>query len=64
MGEFRIELSGFTDGMVDRLKAIGLASEIISWKLRLFMPVGISGPSIVANLMERHPLVRIADKAA
>jgi hypothetical protein len=64
MGEFRIELSGFTDGMVDRLKAIGLAFEIISWKLRLFMPVGKSGPSIVANLMERHPLVRIADKAA
>ena len=24
MGEFRVELSGFTDGMVDRLKAIGL----------------------------------------
>jgi hypothetical protein len=26
MGDFRIEVSGFTDGMVDRLKAMGLVS--------------------------------------
>ena len=64
MGEFRIELCGFTDGMVERLKAMGLISEIISWKLRLFVPTGASGPSILAKVMERHPLVRIADKAA
>jgi hypothetical protein len=64
MGEFRIELIGFTDGMVDRLKAIGLVSEIISWKLRLFVPTGASGPAILAGLMERYPLVHLADKAA
>jgi len=64
MGEFRVELSGFTDGMVERLKTIGLMSEIISWKLRLFVPTGASGPTILANLMERHPLVGVADKAA
>jgi hypothetical protein len=64
MREFRIELLGFTDGMVDRLKATGLTSEIISWKLRLFVPTGSSGPSILAKLMERHPLVLITDKAA
>jgi hypothetical protein len=64
MGEFRIELTGFTDGMVERLKAIGLISEIISWKLRLFVSNGASGPAILATLMARHPLVRIADKAA
>ena len=45
MGEFRIELSGFTDGMVERLKAMGLISEIISWKLRLFVPTGATGPA-------------------
>jgi hypothetical protein len=50
--------------MVDRLKAIGLMSEIISWKLRLFVPTGAEGPAILGQLMERHPLVRIADKAA
>jgi hypothetical protein len=64
MGDFRIELPGFTDGMVDRLKAFGLVSEIISWKLRLFVPTGASGPAILGNLLERYPLVRIADKAA
>ena len=64
MGDFRVELCGFTDGMVDRLKAIGLISEIISWKLRLFVPTGASEPTILAKLMERHPLIRITDKAA
>jgi predicted RNA methylase len=63
MGTFRIELSGFTDGMVDRLKARGLISEIISWKLRLFVPTGTEGQSILSAVMERHPLVRIAEKA-
>ncbi len=63
MGEVRIELSGFTDGM-DRLKAMGLMSEIIAWKLRLFVPTGSSGPAILATVMERYPLVRVADRAA
>ena len=64
MGAFRVELSGFTDGMVDRLKAMGLTSEIIAWKLRLFVPTGAVGPAVLATLMERHPLVRIADRSA
>jgi hypothetical protein len=64
MGAFRVELSGFTDGMVDRLKAMGLTSEIIAWKLRLFVPTGATGPVILGALMERHPLVRIADRGA
>src|SRR5262249_50248623 len=51
MGEFRLELSGFTDGAVERLKATGLISEIISWKLRLFVPTGVAGPAILAHLM-------------
>jgi hypothetical protein len=64
MSASRIELRGFTDGMVDRLKAMGLVSEIIAWKLRLFVPVGETGPGILAGLMERHPPVRIADRSA
>ncbi|MEW5704345.1 MAG: strawberry notch-like NTP hydrolase domain-containing protein [Pseudomonadota bacterium] len=64
MGAFRVELSGFTDGMVDRLKATGLTAEIIAWKLRLFVPTGATGPAILGALMERHPLVRIADRNA
>ena len=64
MGAFRVELTGFTDGMVERLKAMGLVSEIIAWKLRLFVPTGANGPAILGALMERYPLVRIADRAA
>jgi predicted RNA methylase len=64
MGAFRIELSGFTDGMVERLKAMGLLSEIIAWKLRLFVPTSANGSAILSALMERYPLVRIADRAA
>jgi hypothetical protein len=63
MGDFRIEVSGFSDGMVERLKAMGLASEIIAWKLRLFAPAGADGPAILGALMERHPLVRIVDRS-
>ena len=63
MGEYRVELSGFTDGMVDRLKAMDLISEIISWKLRLFVPTGPKGPTILGTLMERYPLLAIADRA-
>lgn len=55
---------GFSDEMVERLKAIGLMSEIISWKLRLFVPTGTAGPAMLAELMERYPLVRLADKTA
>ncbi len=64
MSEHRIELLGFTEGMVDRLKAMGLMSEIISWKLRLFVPVSANVPVLLGALIERHPLVRIADRAA
>ena len=64
MGEYRIELSGFTSGMVDRLKAMGLVSEIITWKLRLFVPTGEAGPTILGTLLDRFPLVRLADRPA
>jgi hypothetical protein len=64
MGVFRVELCGFTEGMVDRLKAMGLISEIITWKLRLFVPTGTTGPAILAELMERYPVTRLADRAA
>jgi hypothetical protein len=64
MGVFRVELSGFTEGMVDRLKALGVISEIITWKLRLFVPTNSSGPAILAELMERYPVTRVADRAA
>jgi predicted RNA methylase len=64
MGTNRIELTGFTDQMRDRLRAYGLFHEIISWKLRMFVPTDTSGTAILTKLLERYPLERIADRAA
>ncbi|WP_309751521.1 strawberry notch family protein [Novosphingobium sp.] len=61
----RIELTGFGSTAVDRLKAMGLFSEIISWKLRLFVPDDVvAGSAVIERLFERHPLIRIADRKA
>lgn len=64
MNAERVELTGFTDGMVERLKATGLTSEIIAWRLRLFVPVGASGSAILGRVLERHRVVRVVDRAA
>jgi hypothetical protein len=64
MNDYRVELIGFTEAMVPRLKALGLISEIISWKLRLFIPTGGQGSAILAALLERHTLVGVTDRAA
>ena len=59
-----IELSGFTNAMRERLTAYGLFHEIISWKLRMFVPVDASGPGVLAKLMERFPLQRVTSREA
>jgi hypothetical protein len=64
MGANRIELTGFTDQMRDRLRAYGLFHEIISWKLRMFVPTDATGTAILSKLLERYPLERIADRVA
>jgi hypothetical protein len=64
MGANRIELSGFTDTMRDRLSAYGLFHEIISWKLRMFVPVDSSGAAILAKIMERYAVERITGREA
>lgn len=64
MGVNRIELSGFTDTMRDRLSAYGLFHEIISWKLRMFVPNDASGTAILAKVLERYPVERIGEREA
>ncbi len=64
MGAHRIELSGFTDTMRDRLAAYGLFHEIISWTLRMFVPTDATGPAILARIMERYPVERIGEREA
>ncbi|WP_323718168.1 strawberry notch family protein [Paracoccus aminovorans] len=64
MGANRIELSGFTDTMRQRLTAYGLFHEIISWKLRMFVPVDASGPSVLAKVFDRWSVERIGEREA
>jgi hypothetical protein len=64
MGTNRIELSGFTDTMRGRLSAYGLFHEIISWRLRMFVPVDANGPVVLAKLLDRWPVERIGEREA
>jgi hypothetical protein len=63
MGRHRIELVGFSDLDVQRLKSLGLISEIIAWKLRLFVPVGDDAAKILGRLFDLYPLLRIVPSA-
>jgi predicted RNA methylase len=62
MNAHRIELVGFTGAMRERLSAYGLFHEIISWKLRMFVPTDAHGIEVLTKLLERYPLQRIAER--
>jgi hypothetical protein len=65
MNAYRAELIGFSDGAVPQLKALGLTSEIIAWRLRLFVPTAEDrGPAILGAIFEHHPLLRVNVRAA
>ncbi|RJL07323.1 methylase [Paracoccus aestuarii] len=64
MGASRIELSGFTDTMRQRLTAYGLFHEIISWKLRMFVPADSSGVEVLGKLLDRWPVARVSEREA
>ena len=49
---------------VERLKAMGLISEIVSWKLRLYVPTGAVGAEVLGRLLERFPLQRVSARKA
>lgn len=62
MNTQRIELTGFSDAQLERLKADGCFSEIIAWKLRLFVPVNPQGVAVLERLLARFPVTRISDR--
>ncbi|MFN5405901.1 strawberry notch family protein, partial [Bradyrhizobium sp.] len=64
MGANRIELSGFTDTMRERLTAYGLFHEIISWKLRMFVPTDGNGAAVLERVLGRWPVERIGEREA
>ncbi|KTQ96327.1 methylase [Aureimonas ureilytica] len=64
MGGERIELTGFTDAMRERLRAYGLFTEIISWKLRFFVPISAEGATVLSRLLDTYAIERIAEREA
>ena len=62
MGAHRIELVGFTEAMRDRLRTYGLFTEIISWKLRFFVPTDRGGVDALGRLLEAYPIRRITER--
>ena len=64
MGAHRVELTGFSEGgTVSILKSLGLVSEIIAWRLRLFVPVSEDRPGDPRRAArppsaDRRPLAR------
>jgi len=64
MGAHRIELSGVADTMQDRLTAYGLFHEIISWKLRMFVPTDANAVEVLAKVFDRYPVERIGEREA
>jgi predicted RNA methylase len=64
MGAWRIELSGFTDTMRERLTAYGLFHEIISWKLRMFVPTDAKGLAVLERVLDRFPIERVSEREA
>lgn len=64
MGACRIELSGCNDTMRDRLRAYGLFGEIISCKLRMFVPTDASGVGILTKVLDSYPVARVSEREA
>jgi hypothetical protein len=64
MGTWRIELSGFTDTMRERLTAYGLFHEIISWRLRMFVPADATGVAVLERVLNRFPIERVSEREA
>jgi hypothetical protein len=64
MGAYRIELSGFNDTIRDRLRAYGLFGEIISWKLRMFVPTDASGIEVLSRVLDTYPVTGVSEREA
>lgn len=46
------------------LRRLGLISEIVSWKLKLYVPAGAAGADVFDALVDRFPIQRVIDRKA
>lgn len=56
-GVQRVEVQNYPHSALAQLKALGLTTEIIAYKTRLFIPANDSGPALLEAVMKRHPFV-------
>jgi len=59
MHQPRIELVDFEASALPRLKTMGLFTETIAWKTRLFVPTGDEGAAVLSCLIQQHPLLPV-----
>ena len=52
MGQNRIEIIGFREAQKDILKSLGCLTEMIQWKLRLFVPANDNAHLIIEQLLQ------------
>jgi hypothetical protein len=52
MGQNRIEIIGFREAQKDILKSFGCLSEMIGWKLRLFVPANDNAHLIIEQILQ------------
>ena len=52
------------DATRDRLRAYGLFSEIVSWKLRFFVPTDASGGAVLTRLLDTYAIERVSEREA
>jgi hypothetical protein len=50
--------------MRDRLRAYSLFAEIISWKLRMFVPSDVRGVEVLSRVLDHYAIERIAEREA
>ena len=60
LGQHRIELTGHTLAMLERLKTTGVFTEMIAWKVRVFVPT--AAPQTIEDLAALYPLMRTAGR--
>lgn len=56
-GVQRVEVQNYPHTALGQLKAIGLTTEIINYKTRLFISANDTGPTLLEAVMKRHPFV-------
>lgn len=59
---YRVDLVSFSDGMHDRLRSLGLFSDMIARKVRFFIPSSDDGQAVLSRLIERHRIVDVAGR--